>query len=297
MKNITVIGSGTMGSGIAHCFAQYGFSVVLIDRVQAPLDKAKEQIAINMERQCKKGLMTMDQKSDALDRITYTIDFETGVAQADLIVEAASENEKIKQAIFEQLDRHTSSNCILATNTSSLSITTLASHTHRSDKVIGMHFMNPVPLMPLVEIIKGHHTSEKTLALIIELTHAIEKTPLIVADYPGFVANRILLPMINEAIEALFQGVGDVTSIDQIMKLGMGHPMGPLRLADFIGLDVCLSILNVLHHGFGKEKYVPCPLLKKMVQAGNLGVKSKRGFYDYSENPKAPIPVDFSLSN
>lgn len=297
MKNITIIGSGTMGSGIAHCFAQYGFSVVLIDQIQDPLDKAKKRIATNMERQCKKGLMTMDQKSEAFDRIGYTTDFENGVAQADLIVEAASENEKTKQTIFEQLDRHTSSNCILATNTSSLSITTLASHTNRSDKVIGMHFMNPVPVMPLVEIIKGHHTSEKTLTSIIELTHAIEKTPLIAADYPGFVANRILLPMINEAIEALFQGVADVTSIDQIMKLGMGHPMGPLRLADFIGLDVCLSILNVLHDGFGKEKYAPCPLLKKMVQAGNLGVKSKRGFYDYSENPKTPTPVDFSLSN
>lgn len=293
MKNITVIGSGTMGSGIAHCFAQYGFSVVLIDQVQAALNRAKEKIAINMERQCKKGLMTTDHKTTALNRITYTTDLKTGVEHADLVVEAASENEKVKQGIFEQLDQHCPPHCILATNTSSLSITALAAHTQRNDKVIGMHFMNPVPVMPLVEVIKGHHTSEKTLASITELTHAIEKTPLIAADYPGFVANRILLPMINEAIEALFQGVADVTSIDQIMKLGMGHPMGPLRLADFIGLDVCLSILNVLYDGFGKDKYAPCPLLKKMVQAGNLGVKSKRGFYDYAENPKDPTPIVF----
>ena len=218
---------------------------------------------------------------------------EEAVERADLVVEAVSENQAIKAKIFDQLDSHAPAECILATNTSSLSITTIAAFTKRPEKVIGMHFMNPVPVMRLVEIIKGHQTDETTLSVITSLTTQIEKVPLVAADYPGFVANRILLPMINEAIEALFQGVAEVEAIDEMMKLGMGHPMGPLRLADFIGLDVCLSVLEVLHQGFGKDKYAPCPLLRNLVAAGNLGVKTKRGFYDYSDNPKQPTPLKF----
>ena len=218
---------------------------------------------------------------------------EEAVERADLVVEAVSENQAIKAKIFDQLESHAPAECILATNTSSLSITTIAAFTKRPEKVIGMHFMNPVPVMRLVEIIKGHQTDETTLSVITSLTTQIEKVPLVAADYPGFVANRILLPMINEAIEALFQGVAEVEAIDEMMKLGMGHPMGPLRLADFIGLDVCLSVLEVLHQGFGKDKYAPCPLLRNLVAAGNLGVKTKRGFYDYSDNLKQPTPLKF----
>ena len=293
MKNITVVGSGTMGSGIAHCFAQYGFDVHLVDLNEDALKTAIEKIGKNLERQVNKGLLTAEDKAAALGRIQPFTDLGVALTSADLVVEAATENQDLKAKIFQQMDAAAPAHCILATNTSSLSITTLASYTQRPEKVIGMHFMNPVPVMRLVEIIKGYQTDEATLTTIEDLTRTIEKVPLVAADYPGFVANRILLPMINEAIETLFQGVGTVEAIDEMMKLGMGHPMGPLRLADFIGLDVCLSVLEVLHDGFGKDKYAPCPLLRNMVAAGNLGVKTKRGFYDYSENPKQPTPLSF----
>ena len=293
MKNITVVGSGTMGSGIAHCFAQYGFDVHLVDLNEDALKTAIEKIGKNLDRQVNKGLLTAEDKAAALGRIQPFTDLGVALTSADLVVEAATENQDLKAKIFQQMDAAAPAHCILATNTSSLSITTLASYTQRPEKVIGMHFMNPVPVMRLVEIIKGYQTDEATLATIEDLTRTIEKVPLVAADYPGFVANRILLPMINEAIETLFQGVGTVEAIDEMMKLGMGHPMGPLRLADFIGLDVCLSVLEVLHNGFGKDKYAPCPLLRNMVAAGNLGVKTKRGFYDYSENPKQPTPLSF----
>ena len=293
MKNITVVGSGTMGSGIAHCFAQYGFDVHLVDLNEDALKTAIEKIGKNLDRQVNKGLLTAEDKAAALGRIQPFTDLGAALTSADLVVEAATENQDLKAKIFQQMDAAAPAHCILATNTSSLSITTLASYTQRPEKVIGMHFMNPVPVMRLVEIIKGYQTDEATLTTIEDLTRTIEKVPLVAADYPGFVANRILLPMINEAIETLFQGVGTVEAIDEMMKLGMGHPMGPLRLADFIGLDVCLSVLEVLHNGFGKDKYAPCPLLRNMVAAGNLGVKTKRGFYDYSENPKQPTPLSF----
>lgn len=282
-----------MGSGIAHCFAQYGFDVHLVDLNEDALKSAIEKIGKNLDRQVNKGLLTAEDKTAALSRIQPFTDLGVALTSADLVVEAATENQDLKAKIFQQMDAAAPAHCILATNTSSLSITTLASYTQRPEKVIGMHFMNPVPVMRLVEIIKGYQTDEATLATIEDLTRTIEKVPLVAADYPGFVANRILLPMINEAIETLFQGVGTVEAIDEMMKLGMGHPMGPLRLADFIGLDVCLSVLEVLHNGFGKDKYAPCPLLRNMVAAGNLGVKTKRGFYDYSENPKQPTPLSF----
>ena len=282
-----------MGSGIAHCFAQYGFNVHLVDLNEEALKTAIEKIGKNLDRQVNKGLFTAEDKAAALGRIHPFTDLGAALTSADLVVEAATENQDLKAKIFQQMDAAAPAHCILATNTSSLSITTLASYTQRPEKVIGMHFMNPVPVMRLVEIIKGYQTDEATLATIEDLTRTIEKVPLVAADYPGFVANRILLPMINEAIETLFQGVGTVEAIDEMMKLGMGHPMGPLRLADFIGLDVCLSVLEVLHDGFGKDKYAPCPLLRNMVAAGNLGVKTKRGFYDYSENPKQPTPLSF----
>ena len=282
-----------MGSGIAHCFAQYGFDVHLVDLNEDALKTAIEKIGKNLDRQVNKGLLTAEDKAAALSRIQTFTDLGVALTSADLVVEAATENQDLKAKIFQQMDAAAPAHCILATNTSSLSITTLASYTQRPEKVIGMHFMNPVPVMRLVEIIKGYQTDEATLATIEDLTRTIEKVPLVAADYPGFVANRILLPMINEAIETLFQGVGTVEAIDEMMKLGMGHPMGPLRLADFIGLDVCLSVLEVLHNGFGKDKYAPCPLLRNMVAAGNLGVKTKRGFYDYSENPKQPTPLSF----
>lgn len=282
-----------MGSGIAHCFAQYGCEVTLIDYAVAALDRAKNTIDKNLDRQCKKEILTPMQKEEALNRIRFITVLEEGVSNADIVVEAVAEKLEIKQQVFTQLDQLTPAHCILASNTSSISITTLAAATSRPDKVIGMHFMNPVPVMPLVEIIKGHHTSKTTLSTVESLTQFIEKTPLVAADYPGFVANRILLPMINEAITTLHQGVADVYAIDHIMKLGMGHPMGPLRLADFIGLDVCMSILEVMYKGLGNDKYAPCPLLTKMVAAGTLGVKTKRGFYDYSDDPKTPIPCVF----
>ena len=293
MKNITVVGSGTMGSGIAHCFAQYGFSVNLVDLSKDALALAMVKIENNLDRQLKKEILTVEEKTATLDRISLFTELEEAIKVADLVVEAVAEDQAVKAKIFAQLDAHAPKDCILATNTSSLSITTIAAFTKRPEKVIGMHFMNPVPVMRLVEIIKGHQTSKSTVETITSLTEQIEKVPLVAADYPGFVANRILLPMINEAIEALFQGVAEVEAIDEMMKLGMGHPMGPLRLADFIGLDVCLSVLEVLHQGFGKDKYAPCPLLRNLVAAGNLGVKTKRGFYDYSDNPKQPIPLQF----
>ena len=293
MKNIAVIGSGTMGSGIAHCFGQYGFEVRLVDLSEEALKKALERIANNLDRQVNKGVLSSEDKTAALKRIHPVTDLNQAVTSADLVVEAATENQTLKSKLFKEVDVAAPAHCIIASNTSSLSITTLASFTKRPEKVIGMHFMNPVPVMRLVEIIKGYQTDDATLMAIETLTRTIEKVPLVAADYPGFVANRILLPMVNEAIETLFQGVGSVEVIDEMMKLGMGHPMGPLRLADFIGLDVCLSVLEVLHEGFGKDKYAPCPLLRTMVAAGNLGVKTKRGFYDYSENPKQPTPLSF----
>lgn len=282
-----------MGSGIAHCFAQYGFSVNLVDLSKDALALAMVKIENNLDRQLKKEILTVEEKTATLDRISLFTELEEAIKAADLVVEAVAEDQAVKAKIFTQLDAHAPKDCILATNTSSLSITTIAAFTKRPEKVIGMHFMNPVPVMRLVEIIKGHQTSKSTVETITSLTEQIEKVPLVAADYPGFVANRILLPMINEAIEALFQGVADVEAIDEMMKLGMGHPMGPLRLADFIGLDVCLSVLEVLHQGFGKDKYAPCPLLRNLVAAGNLGVKTKRGFYDYGDNPKQPIPLQF----
>ena len=293
MKNIAVIGSGTMGSGIAHCFGQYGFEVRLVDLSEEALKKALERIANNLDRQVNKGVLSLEDKTAALKRIHPVTDLNQAVTSADLVVEAATENQTLKSKLFKEVDAVAPAHCIIASNTSSLSITTLASFTKRPEKVIGMHFMNPVPVMRLVEIIKGYQTDDATLMAIETLTRTIEKVPLVAADYPGFVANRILLPMINEAIETLFQGVGSVEVIDEMMKLGMGHPMGPLRLADFIGLDVCLSVLEVLYEGFGKDKYAPCPLLRTMVAAGNLGVKTKRGFYDYSQNPKQPTPLSF----
>ena len=265
MKNIAVIGSGTMGSGIAHCFGQYGFEVRLVDLSEEALKKALERIANNLDRQVNKGVLSSEDKTAALKRIHPVTDLNQAVTSADLVVEAATENQTLKSKLFKEVDAVAPAHCIIASNTSSLSITTLASFTKRPEKVIGMHFMNPVPVMRLVEIIKGYQTDDATLMAIEALTRTIEKVPLVAADYPGFVANRILLPMINEAIETLFQGVGSVEVIDEMMKLGMGHPMGPLRLADFIGLDVCLSVLEVLHEGFGKDKYAPCPLLRTMV--------------------------------
>lgn len=290
MKNITVIGSGTMGSGITHCFAQFGFQVTLMDISEEALGRAEQSIAKNFDRQIKRGRLTEEDKSESLARIATLTSLEKAVQHADLVIEAASENKAVKATLFKQMDAYAPKECVLATNTSSLSITELAAQTKRPSQVIGMHFMNPVPVMQLVEIIQGHHTSETVVEQIKTLTRRIEKVPLIAADYPGFVANRILLPMINEAIETLFQGIGKVEDIDQMMKLGMGHPMGPLQLADFIGLDVCLSVLEVLHAGFGKDKYAPCPLLKNLVAAGDLGVKAKKGFYDYTVDPKHPTP-------
>lgn len=286
MKNITVIGSGTMGNGIAHVFAQNGYQVSLVDVNPQALEKALATITKNMDRQIQKGILSEEQKSAALGNLKTYTDLSQGAARADLVIEAASENFEIKTKIFKQLDEIAPASCILATNTSSISITKLAAQTKRADKVIGMHFMNPVPVMKLVEVIKGYHTSDEVNTSILTLSKAIGKIPTLVEDYPGFVANRILMPMINEAIYTLYEGIAGVEEIDTVMKLGMAHPMGPLQLADFIGLDVCYSILNVLYDGFGNQKYAPCPLLEKMVLAGDLGVKSGRGFYDYANGTK-----------
>ncbi|NVK03222.1 MAG: 3-hydroxybutyryl-CoA dehydrogenase [Flavobacteriia bacterium] len=286
MNNITVIGAGTMGNGIAHVFAQHGYNVRLYDLHQSSLDRALGTIQKNMDRQVSKELMSEDDKNAALGRLTTSTDLNDSVTNADLVVEAATERVDIKLDLFKQLDELTKPECILATNTSSISITKIAAATKRPDKVIGMHFMNPVPVMKLIEIIRGYSTSDQTTDLIVELSKKLNKIPVPCNDYPGFVANRILMPMINEAIISLHEGVAGVQEIDSIMKLGMAHPMGPLQLADFIGLDVCYSILNVLYEGFGNPKYAPCPLLVNMVTAGKLGVKSGEGFYNYSEGPK-----------
>lgn len=288
MKNITVIGSGTMGNGIAHCFAQNEFNVQLVDLSEDQLERALVVIQKNLDRQVTKAILTEAQKDAALNRIQTSTDLDEALANADLVIEAASENIVVKEKLFRQMDAIAPVDCILASNTSSISITKLASFTNRPEKVIGMHFMNPVPVMRLIEVIQGFKTEEHTRNQILDLSKQLDKIPLLAQDYPGFVANRILLPMINEAIETLFQGVGGVYEIDNMMKLGMGHPMGPLQLADFIGLDVCLSVLEVLHEGFGVAKYAPAPLLVNMVQAGNLGVKSGIGFYDYRTDRRNP---------
>ena len=287
MKNIAVIGAGTMGNGIAHVFAQNGYTVNLIDISQDSIDRGIATITKNLDRLIAKERITEAIKKATLANINSFTDTKKGVANADLVIEAATENESIKLKIFQLIDEAAPKNAILATNTSSISITKIASVTSRPDKVIGMHFMNPVPIMKLVEIIRGYSTSDEVTKTIMELSENLKKVPLEVNDYPGFVANRILMPMINEAIETLYNGVAGVYEIDNVMKLGMGHPMGPLQLADFIGLDVCLSILNVMYDGFKNPKYAPCPLLVNMVQAGKLGSKSGEGFYDYAMSRKA----------
>ncbi|MTE25361.1 MULTISPECIES: 3-hydroxyacyl-CoA dehydrogenase family protein [Winogradskyella] len=287
MKNIAVIGAGTMGNGIAHTFAQSGFKVNLIDISEASLEKGMATISKNLDRMVAKEKISEADKSETLGNIETFTDSGSGVQNVDLVVEAATENVDLKLKIFKQLDDICGEDTILATNTSSISITQIAAATSRPEKVIGMHFMNPVPIMKLVEIIRGYNTSDEVTKTIMDLSKTLGKIPTEVNDYPGFVANRILMPMINESIETLYNGVAGVEEIDTVMKLGMAHPMGPLQLADFIGLDVCLSILNVMYDGFKNPKYAPCPLLVNMVQAGKLGVKSGEGFYDYSESRKA----------
>ena len=287
MQNIAVIGAGTMGNGIAHVFAQNGFKVNLIDISQASLDRGIATIDKNLSRQVAKGGIDEAAKAATLANITTYTDSKSGLATADLVVEAATENVDLKLKIFRDMDEFCKPEAILASNTSSISLTLIAAATKRPEQVIGMHFMNPVPVMKLVEIIRGYATSDATTAAVVEMSKKLSKVPVECNDYPGFVANRILMPMINEAIISLFEGVAGVKEIDTIMKLGMAHPMGPLKLADFIGLDVCLSIMKVLHDGFGNSKYAPCPLLVNMVRAGKLGAKSGEGFYDYSEGPKS----------
>ncbi|GAB5562946.1 MAG: 3-hydroxybutyryl-CoA dehydrogenase [Winogradskyella sp.] len=287
MKNVAVIGAGTMGNGIAHTFAQSGFKVQLIDISEASLKRGIETISKNLDRMVAKEKISEADKKTTLNNITTFTDITAGVEYASLVVEAATENVDLKLNIFRQLDEACPDDTILATNTSSISITQIASVTSRPEMVIGMHFMNPVPIMKLVEIIRGYNTSDEVTNTIMELSKTLGKIPTEVNDYPGFVANRILMPMINESIETLYNGVAGVEEIDTVMKLGMAHPMGPLQLADFIGLDVCLSILNVMYDGFKNPKYAPCPLLVNMVRAGKLGVKSGEGFYDYSESRKA----------
>jgi 3-hydroxybutyryl-CoA dehydrogenase len=292
IRNISIIGSGTMGNGIAHCFAQNGFKVLLIDTSDEHLRNAIITITKNLDRQVFKDVISEKEKENILQRIKTTTDLKEGVKNADLVIEAASENMDIKLKIFKDLSDFTKPDAILATNTSSISITKIASVTHKADQVIGMHFMNPVPVMKLVEVIRGYATSDEVTNVIMELSKTLGKVPVEVTDYPGFVANRILMPMINEAIYSLYEGVAGVNEIDTVMKLGMAHPMGPLQLADFIGLDVCLSILHVLHDGFGNPKYAPCPLLVNMVTAGKKGVKSGEGFYSYGHGTKDLIVAD-----
>ncbi len=287
MKNITVIGAGTMGNGIAHVFAQNGFQVSLVDISEDALQKALTSIERNLERMLIKEKISQETKQSTLSHISTFTEIKKGVVKADLVVEAASENLELKKKIFIQIDEMAPKNAILATNTSSISITQIASVTNRPDMVIGMHFMNPVPIMKLIEVIRGYSTSDEVTKKVMTLSKTLGKVPVEVNDYPGFVANRILMPMINEAIYSLYESVAGVYEIDTVMKLGMAHPMGPLQLADFIGLDVCLSILRVLFDGFGNPKYAPCPLLINMVAAGKLGVKSGEGFYDYSTSKKA----------
>jgi 3-hydroxybutyryl-CoA dehydrogenase len=289
MKNIAVIGSGTMGNGIAHVFAVKGYKVSLIDISRQALDKAMQTISTNLDRQVNKEQITVSDKDQAIANISTFVAIKEGVQAADLVVEAATERLDLKLDIFKQLDQWCQTDAILASNTSSISITKIASVTSRPQKVIGMHFMNPVPVMKLVEVIRGYATSDETAALIIDLSRKLEKVPTEVNDYPGFVANRILMPMINEAIYSVYEGVAGVEEVDTVMKLGMAHPMGPLQLADFIGLDVCLSILQVLYQGFGNPKYAPCPLLVNMVQAGHTGAKSGSGFYLWQRGSKELI--------
>ncbi|MFN0037628.1 MAG: 3-hydroxybutyryl-CoA dehydrogenase [Saprospiraceae bacterium] len=290
--NITVIGSGTMGNGIAHIFAQHGFEVTLVDVVSAALDKALATIGGNLDRQIKKGTLSEADKAATLRRIHPMTDLKNGVSSADLVVEAATENLALKLKIFGEMDQFAPASAILATNTSSISITQIAAATKRPAQVIGMHFMNPVPVMKLVEVIRGYATSDAVCQQVMALSRQLDKSPVEVNDYPGFVANRILMPMINEAIYALYEGVSGVEEIDTVMKLGMAHPMGPLHLADFIGLDVCLSILRVLHDGFGNPKYAPCPLLVNMVTAGKLGAKSGEGFYVHTPGSKELVVAE-----
>ena len=287
MKNIAVIGAGTMGNGIAHTFAQTGFQVHLIDISDKALEKGLQTITKNLDRMVAKERITEEDKTATLNNISTFTEIAKGIENVDLVVEAATENVNLKLNIFKELDDVCASNTILATNTSSISITQIAAVTARPEKVIGMHFMNPVPIMKLVEIIRGYNTSDEVTTTIMKLSEELGKIPVEVNDYPGFVANRILMPMLNESIETLYNGVAGVKEIDTVMKLGMAHPMGPLELADFIGLDVCLSILNVMYEGFKNPKYAPCPLLVNMVRAGKLGVKSGEGFYDYSQSRKA----------
>lgn len=292
MNRIAVIGAGTMGNGIAHVFAQFGNDVNLIDISQDSLDRGLATITKNLDRQVAKEKISEQEKADTLSRISTYTDLKAGVEDRELVVEAATENVDLKLKIFKDLDAMAPADCILASNTSSISITKIAAVTNRADKVIGMHFMNPVPVMKLVEIIRGYATSDDVTAKIMEASSALNKVPVEVNDYPGFVANRILMPMINEAIITLHEGVAGVEEIDTVMKLGMAHPMGPLQLADFIGLDVCLSIMNVLYDGFGNGKYAPCPLLVNMVTAGKLGVKSGEGFYSWGHGTKELIVAD-----
>ncbi len=292
MKNIAVIGSGTMGNGIAHTFAQHGFKVSLVDLKVEALEKAIVTIIGNLDRQLKKGAITEALKAETLNNITTTTDIAAAAGTADLIIEAATENQIIKLDIFKQLSELCGDDTILATNTSSISITQIAAVTKKPGQVIGMHFMNPVPVMQLVEVIRGYATTDAVTQTIMEVSRQLNKVPVEVNDYPGFVANRILMPMINEAIYSLFEGVAGVDEIDTVMKLGMAHPMGPLQLADFIGLDVCLAIMNVLYDGFGNSKYAPCPLLVNMVAAGHLGAKSGSGFYKYTPGSKELVVAD-----
>ena len=293
MKNISVIGAGTMGNGIAHVFAQNGYKVNLIDVSENSLEKAIKTISKNLDRMVAKEKITSLDKDKTLQNLSVFSDLKNGIKEADLVIEAATENLDTKLSIFKTIDDHSPENCILATNTSSISITKIAANTSRPDKVIGMHFMNPVPIMKLIEVIKGYSTSQATLDSIMILSKEIGKSPVEVNDFPGFVANKILMPMINEAIITLNEGVAGVEEIDTVMKLGMAHPMGPLQLADFIGLDVCLAILKVLQDGFGTDKYAPCPLLVNMVTAGKLGVKSGEGFYSWKHGTKELIVSDY----
>ncbi len=291
---VAVIGAGTMGNGISHVFAQYGFKVNMIDVSADALKRATDTIGKNLDRMVTKGKLTQEQKDSTIANLSTFTSMEEGVKGCGLVVEAATENIDLKCKIFRDLDAFCDANTILSTNTSSISITKIAAQTKRPDKIIGMHFMNPVPVMKLVEVIRGYATSDEVTKTVFELSRKLEKIPVEVNDYPGFVANRILMPMINEAIYSLYEGVAGVEEIDTVMRLGMAHPMGPLQLADFIGLDVCLSIMRVLHEGFGNPKYAPCPLLVNMVMAGNLGVKSKNGFYEYTEGSKeAVVPSKF----
>ncbi len=289
MNNIAVIGAGTMGNGIVHVCAQHGFSVAMVDTSEKALRQALETIGRNLDRQIRKGDLSEADKARTLDQITTHTDLASAVGGADLVIEVASEQVAVKEKLFREIDQHAPAEALLASNTSSISITRLAAVTQRPERVIGMHFMNPVPVMKLVEVIRGYRTSDDTTQRIVALSQQLGKTPVAANDYPGFVSNRILMPMINEAIYTLFEGVAGVAEIDTVMKLGMAHPMGPLQLADFIGLDVCHSILEVLHEGFGNPKYAPCPLLVNMVRAGHWGVKSGMGFYDWSQGTKAPL--------